>query len=145
MYDDSALETIEDLRKFLDGSLTLTPRPLKRSERSEWILVRFKYLALKRADKQVLRQYLMKVACLSRAQVARHIISYKEKRPLCLPYKRHQPFQHYIRSDTELLAETDDLHNRLNGAATISIMQEEYNSGDYRYVRLKEISVAHLY
>ena len=148
MYDDSALETVEDIRNFLDGSLSITLRPLKRKERSEWIrstLVRFKYLTLKRAEKQVLRQYLMKISCLSRAQVARHITAYRKRMPLCVPYKRHQPFQRFTRSDTELLAETDDLHSRLNGAATIGIMKKEYECGDHRYIRLKDISVAHLY
>lgn len=46
---------------------------------------------------------------------------------------------------SELLAETDNLHGRLNGAATIAIMAAECTRGDYRYERLKDISVAHLY
>jgi len=65
--------------------------------------------------------------------------------PICVPYKRHQPFQVYTQSDTKLLAETDNLHQRLNGAATIVIMETEYERGDQRYVRLKDISVSHLY
>lgn len=148
MLDDSLLGSIGNLRKFLDGVLPITFRPLRREERSEWIrhtLVRFRYLALKREDKQVVRQYIMKISGLSRAQVTRHITAYKEKRPICTPYKRHQPFQLYTRSDIELLSEMDDLHQRLNGAATIAIMREEYERGDHRYRRLRDISVAHLY
>ena len=60
MLDDSLLETIDNLRKFVDGSLPIFFRPLRREERSQWIrhtLVRFKYLTLKRADKQIVRQY----------------------------------------------------------------------------------------
>lgn len=148
MLDDSLLETIDNLRKFVDGSLPITFRPLKREERAEWIrstLVRFKYLMLKRADKQIVRQYIMKISNLSRAQVTRHITAYKDNKPICSPYKRHQPFQIYRQSDIELLAETDNLHQRLNGAATIVIMQTEYERDDHRYERLKDISVSHLY
>ena len=148
MYDDSSLETTEDIRKFLGGSHSINFRPLRRKERSEWIrnlLVRFKYLVLKRPDKKLVRKYIMKISGLSRAQTARHVKAYAEKRPICVPYKRYQPFQIYARSDTELLAETDDLHSRLNGAAAIAIMRKEYKRGDCRYVRLKDISVSHLY
>jgi len=148
MLDDSLLETIDNLRKFVDGVLPITFRSLKRDERSQWIrrtLVRFRYLALKRADKQVVRRYILKVSGLSRAQVARHIGAYKDNTPICSSYKRHQPFQIYGQSDIELLAETDNLHLRLNGAATIAIMKEEYERGDHRYAQLKDISVAHLY
>lgn len=148
MLDDSLLETIDNLRKFIDGVLPITFRPLRRPERSQWIrhtLVRFKYLTLKRREKQIVRQYIMKVANLSRAQVARHIRAYRKNTPICSAYKRHQPFQMYQQSDIELLAETDNLHRRMNGAATIVIMQQEYARGDHRYARLKNISVAHLY
>ena len=148
MLDDSLLDTIGNLRKFVDGSLPIFFRPLKREERSQWIrstLVRFKYLTLKRADKQVVQQYIMKISNLSRAQVARHIRAYKDNTPICTPYRRHQPFQTYRQSDIELLAEADNLHQRINGAATIAIMREEHARGDRRYERLQHISVSHLY
>ena len=148
MFDDSLLQTIGNLRMFIDGTLPITFRPLRREERSRWIrstLVRFKYLTLKRADKQVVQHYLMKVADLSRAQIARHIAAYRDNVPICRPYRRHQPFQVYTRGDSQLLAETDNLHGRLNGAATIAIMATEFARGDHRYERLKDISVAHLY
>lgn len=113
MLDDSLLETIDNLRKFVDGSLPITFRPLQREERSQWIrhtLVRFKYLTLKRADKQVVRQYLMKISDLSRAQAARHITAYKYNRPICRPYVRRRFPVTYTQSDLTLLAETDNLH-----------------------------------
>ena len=148
MLDDSSMETIEDVRKFLDGSLLFSFRPLDRDERSEWIrktLIRFKYLTLKRKDKQVLRQYLMKVSALSRAQVARHVKACRRGSLVRINYQRHQFPTKYTRGDIELLAETDNLHECLNGAATIVIMQAEYARGDIRYKHLKEISVAQLY
>ena len=45
MFDDSLLQTIGNLQKFIEGVLPLTFRPLLREERSRWIrstLVRFK-------------------------------------------------------------------------------------------------------
>ena len=127
MLDDSLLNTIGNLRKFVDGSLPIFFQPLKREERSQWIrstLVRFRYLTLRRTDKQVVRRYVMKISNLSRAQVARHIRAYKDNTPICTPYRRQQPFQTYRQSDIELLAEADNLHQLINGAATIAIMRE---------------------
>lgn len=148
MFDDSLLQTIGNLRMFIEWTLPVTFRPLRREERSRWIrstLVRFKYITLKRAEKHIVQRYVMKVTDLSRAQVARHIAAYRDNLPICTPYKRHQPFQVYMQGDSALLAETDNLHGRLNGAATITIMAAEYAGGNHRYERLKDISVAHLY
>lgn len=148
MLDDSSLETIDDLRKFIDGVILIKFRPLEREERAKWIrqaLVRFKYLALRRANKQIVRQYIMKISGLSRAQVARHIGTYKNGKGICKLYVRHRFAMKYTAIDAELLAETDNLHQRLNGAATIAIMQMEYQRGDQRYERLRDIFVPHLY
>ena len=148
MLDDSLLDTIGNLRKFVDGSLPITFRPLRREERSRWIrstLVRFKYLALRRSEKRTVHRYIAKLSGLSRAQVFRHIAAYKENLPICVPYKRHRFPVTYTRGDSELLAETDNLHGRINGAATIVILQEEYARGDLRYARLRNISVSRLY
>ena len=148
MLDDSLLETIGNLRDFVNGTLPIFFRPLRREDRSQWVrrtLVRFKYLTLKRADKTVIRQYILKISNLSRAQLNRHIQAYKENQPICASYARRRFPITYLRNDIELLAETDNLHQRLNGAATIAIMREEYARGDHRYERLRDISLAHLY
>lgn len=148
MFNDTQLGSIKEIASFLDGSMHFAFRPLKRDERAEWIrktLIRFKYKALKRSEKQIIRKYLMKISALSRAQVARHIRNYKRGESLCISYKRHCFPSKYTQSDIELLAETDDLHERLNGAATIAIMKEEYDLGNKGYERLRNISVAHLY
>ena len=147
-FDDSLLQTIGNLRMFLDGSLPVTFRPLRMEDRSQWIrhtLVRFRYLALKRPEKQIVRQYLWKVSGLSRAQMTRHITAYRKNVPICAPYKRRCFSTTYTAGDIELLAATDNLHGRLNGAATIAIMSEEYERGEHSYVRLRDISVSRLY
>lgn len=148
MLDDSLLETIENLRKFLDGVLPIIFRPLRREERAQWIrstLVRFKYLTLRRSEKHTVHRYLAKLSGLSRAQVFRHIAAYKDNLPICAPYRRHCFPVTYTQGDVALLAEADNLHERLNGAATIAIMCQECVLGDLRYERLKGISVSRLY
>ena len=148
MLDDSSLMTIDDLRNFIDGATLIKFRPLGREERTRWIqevLVRFKYLVLKRENKGIVRQYIIKVSGLSRAQVARHIRAYKNALPIRPLYERHRFPTQYSFGDIELLAQTDNLHQRLNGAATVSIMQTEYERGDMQYERLQHISVSQLY
>jgi transposase InsO family protein len=148
MFDDSLLNTIGNLKMFLEGTLPITFQPLRREERSRWIrstLVRFKYITLKRAGKQIVHRYVMKVADLSRAQVARHIAAYRDNASICASYKRRSFPTLYTAGDVELLAATDNLHGRLNGAATIALMGAEFIRGDRRYERLKNISVSRLY
>ena len=148
MFDDSLLHTIGNLKMFLEGTLPITFSPLRKEERSRWIrstLVRFKYLALSREEKGILRRYLVKVAGMSRAQMTKHIAAYRDKRPIDVPYVRHQPFQLYTRTDIELLAATDNAHGRLNGKAMQEICAEQYARGDVRFVRLAKISQAQVY
>lgn len=148
MLDDSSLNTIDGLQNFIEGATRVQFRPLQRAGRAGWVrdvLIRFKYLVLKRENKQVVRAYLMKMSGLSRAQVTRHIEAYAKGRPICRLYKRHRFAGQYTAGDIGLLAETDNLHQRLNGAATIAVMQTEYAMGNLRYGRLQNISVSHLY
>ncbi|MDP2815732.1 MAG: transposase family protein, partial [Rectinemataceae bacterium] len=148
MFDDSLLHTIGNLKMFIEGTLPITFHPLRKEDRSRWIrstLVRFKYLALLRSEKGIVRCYLMKVAGMSRAQMTKHIGTYRDKKPIDVPYVRHQPFQRYTRSDIELLAATDNAHGRLNGKAMQEICAEQCTRGDVRFVRLAKISQAQLY
>jgi transposase InsO family protein len=148
MFNDSQLGSLEEVQKFLDGAGELTFQPLVRDERSQWIrktLIRFKYAKLKRKNKHVVRKYIERIAGLSPSQVTRHIQSYKKGRNVCISYERNSFHTKYTQIDVELLAATDNLHQRLNAAATITIMRTEYECGDERYERLKNISVAHLY
>lgn len=148
MFDDSQLHTIGDIKAFIEGTLPITFQPLHKEDRSKWIrstLVRFKYLALLRPEKGIVRRYIMKVAGMSRAQIARHIGAYRDKKPIDAPYVRHQPFQRYVRSDIELLASADNAHGRLNGKAMQEICAEQYVRGDVRFVRLAKVSQAQVY
>jgi len=148
MFDDSLLLTIGNLRKFIDGVLPITFRPLEREERSKWIrstLVRFKYMTLRRAEKRVVHAYIAKVSDLSRAQIARHIAAYRDGNPVRSHYRRHRFPVWYTPEDAELLAATDNAHGRMSGKATQEICARQYAAGDRRFLRLRNISSAQIY
>jgi len=117
--NDESLQTIQQIRQFLQGSATLEFGGISIEERYHWIetvLVRFKYLQLERADKGVIRRYLEKVSGYSRAQVSRLIGHYNRKG--CLrkaDYDRHRFPKKYTLADIALLARTDDCTTVLAG------------------------------
>lgn len=149
MYTDSHLITPSDLQTFLSNPLM---GDIQISwtiwERATWIfdrLIRFKYLTLSKRDKGIVLQYLKKLSGITSRQLDRHVKSYKSGKKLCQPYKREKFSQTYTTSDITLLSEVDTATNRLSGSLTITLMRNEYQSGDIRFVRMKDISVAGLY
>jgi transposase InsO family protein len=150
IMNDDSLQTIQQIRQFLQGSQTVEFEGVSIEVRYEWIetvLVRFKYAQLKRADKGVIRRYIEKVSGYSRAQVSRLIRHFNQKRQLRkADYDRHRFPKKYTRADIALLARTDELHDCLSGPATKKIMEREwvvYGHSDFSNISL--ISVAHLY
>jgi hypothetical protein len=149
MYVDSHLITPSDLSLFLSnplmGDIRITG---SMQERADWIfdrLIRFKYLTLSKKDKGIILAYLSRFSLLNPRQLDRHVRSYKTGKRLCQSYKREKFSQKYTSSDIDLLSEVDTATGRLSGSLTITLMQSEYESGDRRFVRLKDISVAGLY
>lgn len=111
------------------------------------MLRRFRYDSLPRSDKRLVRQYLEKVSAYSRAQLFRLIALYRKDAQLRRqPYQRHRFPQKYTRSDSEVLARTDELHDYLSGPATKKIPEREYGEyGHEEYSNICLVSVAHLY
>jgi len=147
---DSRRMTIEELRAFLKSSGTLSFRGKTRRETYAWVektLRQYKYLSRSRAEKGWLRQYLGKMTGYSPAQVTRLIAQYRRTGHVRLPvYRRHRFPAKYTREDQVLLAEVDNAHDRLSGAATQAILRREYAVfGRKEFERLSSISVAHLY
>jgi len=59
--NDGQLQTVEQVRQFLEGSEAVEFRGLTAREKYYWIegvLIRFKYYLLKRDEKGVLRRYI---------------------------------------------------------------------------------------
>ncbi len=148
--NDEKLNTVEQVKQFLEGSEALKFGGISTEERYRWIetvLVRLKYHRLNRAEKGVIRRYLEKVSGYSRAQVSRLIKHYKQqgrlRRADC---KRHRFPRKYTQKDIALLAKTDELHDYLSGPATKKIMEREWAAyGHVDFRNISQISVAHLY
>ena len=145
------LQTLAQVRAFVSGneaiSFTLTDRHVAYG----WItgtLRQFGYTRCKRTDKGVLRQYLLKVTGLSRAQVARCITQYTDAG--YIKDRRHAPAVPFVRryttEDIRLLAEIDALHGTLSGTTTRKLCERAFKvHGDARFERLAGISNGHLY
>jgi len=147
---DSRVMTIEELRAFLKSSGTLSFRGKTRQETYAWIektLRQYKYTSRSRAERGLLQQYLGKMTGYSPAQLTRLIVQYRRTGHVKLPvYKRHRFPAKYTREDQALLAEVDNAHDRLSGAATQAVLRWEYTVfGRKEFERLSTISVAHLY
>lgn len=108
-------------------------------------LAQFCYQTRTRQEQGRIRQYLQARTGYSPSQISRHIKAHKVGEKLCKPSERHTFPHRYTESDRELLAETDNLHGRLNGAATRKICENMRDAGDQRFARLATISIAHLY
>ena len=148
--NDGQLQTVEQVRQFLEGSEAVDFRGLTAKEKYYWIeevLIRFRYHRLKRAEKGVIRQYIKKVTGYSRSQVSRLIAEYKGTGRLRrTEYRRHRFPRKYSPSEVQLLARTDELHEWLSGPATKKIMEREYEVyGHLEFGNISRISVSHLY
>ena len=112
--NDGQLQTVEQVRQFLEGSEAVEFRGLTAKEKYYWIeevLIRFRYHRLKRAEKGVVRRYIQKVTGYSKSQVSRLIAEYKRTGRLKkTEYRRHRFPRKYTPSEVELLAGTDELH-----------------------------------
>ena len=122
IMDDRRLQTIEQIRQFLEGNHEVEFEPASGEDKYEWIesvLRRFRYAGLRRTQKGLIRQYLRKVTGYSRAQVFRLIGQYNRSGQLRRKeYRRHRFEGKYTHQDMELLARTDELHGWLSGPAT---------------------------
>ena len=150
IMNDKQLQTIEQVKQFLEGSEAIEFWGLTTEERYCWIkevLIRFKYHCLKRDEKGVIRRYIERITGYSRAQVSRLIRRYKQTGQLKkMEYGRHRFPRKYTPSEVGLLAKTDELHEWLSGPATKKIMGREYEVyGHSEFGNISRISVAHLY
>ena len=148
--DDSDLKTIEDIKRFLRGSARIKLKATSRKEKYSWMnttLAKFKYSRQRKKDKSLIKNYMLRMTGFSDAQMTRLVARHRTQGCIA-PQRgaRHSFPRWYTKPDIELLAETDNLHERLSGPATKELFQRAYTIyGDNRYERLKNISVAHLY
>lgn len=145
------LQTFDQVQAFLDGSQPLELQVSDRQQAYDFVthsLRFFRYRHRTRAEKGLLRRYLMKVTGLSRAQITRLI----EQQQRCGQIRDRRgppakPFQRrFTDADIRLLAELDSLHGTLSGNATRKLCERAYDVfGERGFQRLATISHGHLY
>ena len=148
--DDSQITDLAGIRKFLKGSIGLKLKGLSRDEKYGWLdrtLRKFGYSKLRKKAKTLVKLYVRRITGYSDAQLTRLIACKRRHGKIAAERPaRHRFSRLYTPEDITLLAETDNLHYRLSGPATKALFQRAYAVyGDIRFLRLKDISVAHLY
>lgn len=142
------------IKDYLQVNAGITFTAVSRKEKYVWInniLTKFKYVRLKsKKEKGVLKEYICRMTGMAPRQLKRLIAKKIEcpTKPLTVSPnwgKKNRFTTVYGPAEIILLAETDNLHSRLNAYATKQILKAEYEYGDSRYKRLKEISVSHIY
>ena len=148
--NDSHIETLEQVRQFLDGVAVMEITIPSKTECYRWIqgtLVRFRYLTLGKADRGLIRRYLQQISGYSRAQIARLIKQYRKTGRIQRRQRTVKGFtSKYTREDIRLLAQLDELHGTLSGPATKKLCERAWQVfKQAEYQRLAGISVSHLY
>lgn len=148
---DERFVTLAQLEAFTSAADGLNFVGLTRKEKYAWIeklLSRFFYFTLRKRDKATVRNYVMKMTGYGDAQITR-LIRKKKKTRYILPASRETCSSFptmYTTDDVALLATTDEAHGRLSGPATKTICERAFALfHDEHFIRLKKISVAHLY
>ena len=148
--NDEQLQTLEQVKSFIEGSQEVEFRGLNAREKYNWIeevLKRFRYPKLQKEGKGLIKSYLLKLTGYSRAQLTRLIRLYRQSGNIQpAKYQRHRFPQKYSTEDVVLLAKTDELHGWLSGPATKKILERENEMyGHYEYASIAAISVAQIY
>jgi transposase InsO family protein len=148
--NDERLQTLEQVKDFIEGNQKVEFTGLNAREKYNWIeevLKRFRYLKLQKEGKGLIKSYLLKVTGYSRAQLTRLIGIYQRSGKIqSAKYRRHRFPQKYNAEDVALLAKTDELHGWLSGPATKKILERENEVyGHYEYAIIAAISVAQIY
>ena len=147
--DTQRLQTLDQIGEFLADSRPLDLQPQTRAEAYAFVaetLERY-YPRRGKADKGLLRRFLVKVAGLSRAQVTRLLGQHRTTGAIADRRGPRRPFpRRYTEADIGLLAEVDALHGVLSGPATRQLcIRALHVFGDHRFERLAAISNGHLY
>ena len=145
------LATVEQMQAFLGGSqpivFTIATSKDERYQCIENLLKRFAYSRLKRTEKGVVTQFLMKISGYSRQQLTRLIQRHGKEGALKRYQKTCNGFeQFYTTDDIKLLAQLDQRHDTPNGFMIKKLCERAYlEFDDLTYERLSHISVSHIY
>lgn len=145
------LRDIDQLESFVQGSQAVAFVVASNKRERYWfierVLNRFDYARLKRRDKGIVIQFLMKVSNYSRQQLTRLIQRYHQQGRLVPQQKTVNGFEQiYSAEDIRLLAQLDQRHDTPNGLRVKKLCERAYYEfNESAYQRLAHISVAHIY
>jgi len=156
--DESLLRTIAHLREFLKATpdVGFTAHggdgDGERYGHISRVLARFDYPRRNKAERGVVRAYLVRTSGYSRAQLTRLVARWSKNRLGTVPLAKRYgapaaPFaRKYTPNDIELLVEMDRANEDVCGPAIVHLLQRAWRVyGDARYERLAGLSVSHLY
>lgn len=147
--NDTSLSSPGAIQSFLDGTsqVELQVAPEARYAWLEGTLKRMNYFSLRKGEKSIVREYMLRMTGYSRQQLTRLIAQYRENRRIGRRgVTRHKFSKHYTHEDVLLLAETDQCHQTLSGALTKKLFERAYTVYKLTaYQRLANISISHLY
>src|SRR3989344_871820 len=141
---------IGEIEAFTKGAGIFEFAGASRKEKYAWVeqtLICFRYKRLRKKERSIVKQFIVKTTGYSDIHVKRLIVQYRDSGKVLLSAKKKHRFQTvYTADDVALLATTDNAHGRLSGPATKRICMREYEAFKKpEYVRLSHISVSHLY
>src|ERR1017187_3294683 len=130
IMDDSKIQTLAQLQEVLKSLRGLKFKGKSRKDKYAWIvsiLKRFDYFTLGKKAKGSVKRYVQQMDGFSRAQLTRLIcrqlltgtLNPKRIKRNCFPAT-------YTHADRQLLAQTDNAHQRLSGPATRRILERQY-------------------
>jgi transposase len=149
MMDSRAL-SVAQIKEFLKIDSSIEFKSVHKREAYKWMensLTKFRYFRLKKKEKGIVREYIIRMTGLSESQVDR-LINRKKKtgKIFLMSTKRHRFPKKYTSGDIARLVETDNLHLRLSGPATRKILEREY--GVFRkteFENIGNVSASHIY
>jgi hypothetical protein len=154
MTNNSARRSLVEIKSFLETVDDLEFKAVSQMERNDWIesvLIFHNYRKCHRADKGVLRKYILKITGVSRSHANRLLKDFlrigKIKRIHKQTGTKRNCFGRiYKEADIKLLVAADNAHCRLSGPAMVtSLRREVLVYGKAEYENLSRISISHLY
>lgn len=151
IMNEDKLNTIEQLTEFLSGTQDVEFSPANnKKELYQWIqkkLCKFSYMGLRKKDKSVVKQYLIRVSGYSDSQITRLIEQYTKKGTVKRSQRTVNGFsRQYTDDDIRLLVEMDKRHDTPCGFTIKKLCERAFSVyEDVSFKRLSSISSAHVY
>jgi len=147
------INSIGDMENFLQANNKIEISIESKKDKYNYInkiLIKFKYHIERKKNKTIIKKHLIKITQYSPKQIKRLIKKQKDGKLLIslkLAKDNRKGFiKKYYPSDIALLIKTDSFHKCVNGNATKTIMEREFNIfNKIKYKNISEISTSHIY